>query len=245
MPPMQRYVSDELHHFVGGKLDGKPEEAYAILTTILQDKRLLRGTHGETPGLTFDINWGGSLLDENFVVPAATCFCDIPADDLHIHVQNYGPFGLSFKKQDLVEWGARPVIYVPLYDRDEQSIYGRGLLRDIEEIYKGHQRLVVDQIPKDSMPESRVVGAAPSSSGHASELLQDLVTKHLLAFIKPFNTELPDGHSEQYYLEREWRLVADFPFELNQVRRVFLPEAYAGRLRKDVPAYCGQVTFTE
>lgn len=64
-------------------------------------------------------------------------------------------------------------------------------------------------------------------------------------FVKYFDPALADDAPANYYMEREWRVLGDLAFTLEEVRRVVLPEAFAGALRKDVPEYVGQVSFSE
>lgn len=64
-------------------------------------------------------------------------------------------------------------------------------------------------------------------------------------FAKVFDPRLPDDDPANYYMEREWRVHGDVAFALEEVRRVVLPEGYAPALRKDVPEYVGQVSFSE
>ncbi len=45
--------------------------------------------------------------------PDVVCFCDIPPDDLEVHVGKYGRFGVAFAKHTLIIRGACPVFYIP------------------------------------------------------------------------------------------------------------------------------------
>ena len=42
-----------------------------------------------------------------------------------------------------------------------------------------------------------------------------------------------------------WRVIGDVKFTLSDVHRVFMPEHYAERFRKDLPNYTGQLTFSD
>jgi hypothetical protein len=46
-------------------------------------------------------------------------------------------------------------------------------------------------------------------------------------------------------MEREWRISGNLNFALEDVHRVVIPEAYARRLRAEVPDYFGQTSFVD
>ncbi|WDT79667.1 MAG: hypothetical protein MPW14_21460 [Candidatus Manganitrophus sp.] len=46
-------------------------------------------------------------------------------------------------------------------------------------------------------------------------------------------------------MEREWRILGNLHFTLQDIRRIILPESYAPRLREELPKYIGQITFVE
>jgi hypothetical protein len=72
--------------------------------------------------------------------------------------------------------------------------------------------------------------------------LSDL--KSLCCFFSLRVCERNNGYqSENYYMEREWRMIVNLQFNISDVRRVFLLERYVVNFRKDVPAYCGQLNF--
>ena len=75
--------------------------------------------------------------------------------------------------------------------------------------------------------------------------LQCFLDFHIFSFLKFFNHNLSDAHKENYYFEREWRVVGRIQFNMEDVRRVLIPERYSRRFRDDCPNYCGQVTFIE
>jgi hypothetical protein len=52
------------------------------------------------------------LSDESMYATRVVCFCDIPLDVLEIHVSKFSRFGLSFKKEFLLQRGANPVSYI-------------------------------------------------------------------------------------------------------------------------------------
>jgi hypothetical protein len=75
--------------------------------------------------------------------------------------------------------------------------------------------------------------------------LQKFLDFHIFSFLKFFNHNLTDEHEKNYYFEREWRVVGRVRFDMEDVRRILIPERYSKQFRDDCPDYCGQVTFTE
>jgi hypothetical protein len=65
----------------------------------------------------------------------------------------------------------------------------------------------------------------------------------VFAFVKCFDETRADDDNENYYMEREWRVLGDVAFSLEDVSRVILPEEFAKRCRADVLGYYKQVTF--
>src|SRR5574341_1076715 len=113
MAAIQRYISKELTHFVGRKLRKDPERQYALLVRILKNGWLTSPPHKHGLGgsiLTVDLK--AKLSKNAMFSPQVICFCDIPLDDLEIHMEKYGHFGLAFSKRFLVRRGANPVFYI-------------------------------------------------------------------------------------------------------------------------------------
>ena len=63
----------------------------------------------------------------------------------------------------------------------------------------------------------------------------------IFSFLKFFDHALTESHPENYYLEREWRVLGNVPFTLEDISRVILPASYAERFRSDVAEYHGQI----
>jgi hypothetical protein len=107
--PVQRYVSDELTHFVGRAL-GCDEARYDLLVKILRKGLLTKPSHD--PRFDPFMHRNAKICEDEMYNPKVVCFCDIRVDDLAIHSKKYGKFGLSFKKSTLVKKGANPVFYI-------------------------------------------------------------------------------------------------------------------------------------
>jgi len=111
---LQRYVSNDLSHFVGRDLLGRPETQYERLKAILGDGSLRRPRQpDEAEGTRYAVRVDaeGSISKNEMYFGTAVCFCDI-REDLRIHVGKYGPFGLAFPKGFLIDSGASPVFYI-------------------------------------------------------------------------------------------------------------------------------------
>ncbi len=107
----QRYVSNELTHFVG---KGKTEdEQYDILVNkVLRAGWLTYPPHDHARPRSLALDLSQAISADKSLKYEVVCFCDIPESDLAIHVSKYSKFGLAFKKEFLIAKGACPVFYV-------------------------------------------------------------------------------------------------------------------------------------
>ena len=144
-------ISNELFHFVGHSGPKDDEANYEILLKILNAKCVSHPPHRNDWGdFGFTVNMEKSLVRGELIKPKATCYADIPFDCLSIHINKYGRFGLSFPRDLLIKYGARPVIYVPLSDNDWMPPHGTTLLEQIESVYKAYDELIVSKyFPKN------------------------------------------------------------------------------------------------
>lgn len=244
MGKLQRYVSDELTHFVGR---GLHEEAqFRLMVRILEEGHLSPPPHDPEPRGRVTIDPDGRVSRNEAYEPEAVCFCDIPVGDLDIHIQKYSPFGLAFRKPFLVERGASPVFYVAGASRTLRRDLRAG--KDAEttradyfdEMVRAYHQLRAEA-------EKALVRLPPGAPerGHHEALLRlaDFLDFEVWSYLKFFEYPLHDEDPENYYMEREWRLLGALRFSLDDVRRVILPESYAREFRKTFPGYHGQIIF--
>lgn len=231
------YTSSEFYHFVGRGSLGDNEVTYELLLKVIDDRCISHAPHEKGWGLTqYTRDLSKGILDEELIKPTITCYCDIPFEHLGIHVSKYGPFALSFKREYVIRYGARPVIYIPLQEGDHWSPYGGALLKELEQKYKGFMEHVVLPIDKEKF-SSHGVGKKTDDADEASTWLSCVIEKDILAFIKPFNSELSDSHPQNYYMEREWRKYGNLRFEPSNVQKILVPDDYLERLRDERSEY--------
>lgn len=231
MELIQRYVSKELTHFVGRH---RPEEErFDLLLDIIRSGWLL---HRDVGG-TIKINTNADGLEE-MVIPGITCFADIPINDLSLHMEKYSNFGLAFKKDFLVEKGANPVFYLAtngmVSEENQKQTREKYFKQNIRK-YFSHIQNIKQEI-KENGTEKEL---------HTIEQIDTLLVKHIFAYLKPFDASKTDADEENYYLEREWRIVGDVQFTLTDITRILIPERYGKQLREKLPNYYGQISFTE
>jgi hypothetical protein len=92
MTHAQRYVSNELSHFVGR---GKAEEdaQYDILVNkILKTGWLTYPPHDISRPRSLGLDFSSLISDDKALLYEVVCFCDIPDSDLGIHVNKYSKF---------------------------------------------------------------------------------------------------------------------------------------------------------
>lgn len=231
----QRYISNELTHLVGGKLESY-EEQYNILIKILEEGYITYPPHERKDLNARELitNYTADFTKNEMYVSSMVCFCDIPVSDLSIHINKYSPFGLSFDKTFIAHKGGGPVYYVPktaapVWPVGQDSGQNRGHVFDqnIKECY----HLLDDLICANNVWSDR------------TRIVQSFLSTTMFAYTKCFDHTLMDKHDDNYYFEREWRILGNLRFNIRDIRRIIIPETYAAKFRKDFPDYCGQLTF--
>lgn len=244
----QRYVSDELTHFVGRTLreevgddEEREERRYELLSKVLRTGELLAigpwlGDPEKRPKVSRSVSWDPTQDLTGMFTASVVCFCDIPVDDVRIHMDKYSEFGLAFSREFLLQNGANPVLYLA----NDAVIDDTGQAN--EDLFNEEVRHAVEFLQALVFTEQEGTEVPKRLSDEAMRLHTFLMV-HLFPLIKPFRGDLEDEHPNNFYMEREWRLHGDLDFELDDVRRVYVPERFARRLREDLPEYFGQVTF--
>jgi hypothetical protein len=234
MTESQRYGSTELSHFVGRGLASDDERFDLLL-------RILRGGHltprpGGMAGSSF-LNTAGTFRNETLYGIDCVCFCDIPLADLHVHIQKYSRFGLSFNKSFLLPLGVNPVFYVGV-DTPLRTGLGKSSRSD------QFQRVIIqlEQIEAELHDRMALVPELKQLYSNLTDV-NHFLRAYVFGFSKPFDESRRVTDPDNYYMEREWRVHGDIRFALPDVRRVFLPELFAERLRRDLPQYHGQLHF--
>lgn len=253
---MQRYVSHDLAHFVGR--GQAPEQQYATLLQILRSGWLTHPPHNPRISGNLSVNPTARLSRNDMYAPEVVCFCDIPLDDVGIHVGKYSAFGIAFPRHFIVQAGGAPVRYVPgsakirvmsdlppleLAERIRQ--HGAEAALDVVTMAAHFDKTVREY--HALMPHCqelvRQQEQLPGVQGTFRRIveLQRFFDFYVFSFVKFFDPDLPDDHPDNYYLEREWRVVGNVPFTLADVSHVLVPAAYERRLRADLPDLRGKV----
>lgn len=231
-----QYASAELFHFVGHSSPDDDERNYGTLGLVLQSGCISHPPHDHGWGaVSYTENCAGRLETEELIVPTVTCYADIPFEALSTHVSKYGKFGVALPRSLLVQYGARPVMYIPFRQDDWRSIHGLTLLRDIEAIVKGFDEQVYAKQGCDS--GSRRLGQPPDTPESAISNIKGMIFKEFLAFIKPFNSEIRPTDKNNFYMEREWRKYGNMQFGPAQVSRLVVAKGYKERAHSDYPEY--------
>ena len=238
---MTKYFSNELFHFVGKSAPQDDERNFKTLKSILSSGYVSHPPHRPGPGeTTVHIDLTKELSTEELIVPTVVCFCDIPVEHLSLHMQKYGRFGVALDKAYLIHEGARPVMYIPFQSDNHRSVAGKALLSNLKAVYQGFREHIYD---KANLPHLRthVQGARPTSAAGAASALDSVLARDLIAFLKPFNSEIPEDHPDYYYAEREWRKYGNQVVTPETVRRVIVPDRFVTQLEKDFPQYAGKI----
>lgn len=194
----QNYISDKLTHFIGRKLTNQNSK-YDLLVKILNDKQLSPPPHVNGLGSAVKMSPKNKISDNDLYQPYMICFCDIPDNNLKIHTEKYSCFGISFSKNFIVNNGGRPVFYIP----KNSEIANR-----FDNIFKKHERIFTN---------------IPSVTD--IDLFQ-FFSYDIFGYIVFYDHNLPDEHPENYYFEREWRIIGSLNFTLKDIKSIYIPRKY-------------------
>jgi hypothetical protein len=189
----------------------------------------------------------------------AVYFCDIPVADFAIHTAKYSAFGLSFLKSFLIKQGANPAFYIagdsviPPDHPGAKVLFPDPAKRPdpltraelMERLIKDHL-VSSNRLTSEAFRERYDHGPTPKGTVlWTAPMLDSMIRSHFLSFCVPFDSQRDDTDEKNFYMEREWRVIGDVKFKLEDVCRVILPGRYAKRFRQDLPGYFGQITFPE
>jgi len=228
MIPTQRYISNELFHFVAK--DKKESEQYETFKKILDEHKLGIGNpHFKT--VKFDDK--KSLSSNEAYIPDMVCFSDIPLGDIKLHIKKYSSFGISFLKRYLITKGANPVWYI-----SKNSTLGPNPNDSWTKNCDYH-----DEKHKDVQQLEKYM---KNNKSFDDRLKNEILCYFLriFSFMKFFEAEKEDSDKKNYYMEREWRLCGVLNFEsIDNIHRIILPKSFVKQFKKDFPDYLGQISY--
>lgn len=236
----QRYISKELFHFVGRGFE--QDHQFQLLLKILGEGWITHPPHNPNISGNLHINTSTQIGNNEMYTPEIVCFSDIPIQDIRIHINKYSAFGLSFSKQFIASKGGVPVHYVPqngavreLYETVSTADYFNRMLAEYREVFRIFWDL------------ARQVDPQPGVSGLFKRVidLQRFFDFHIFSYFKFFDHMLDDDHEDNYYFEREWRVVDNVQFSLSDIKTILMPTRFSERFREKYPQYSGQVHFLD
>jgi Putative abortive phage resistance protein AbiGi, antitoxin len=247
----QSYVSKELTHFVGRRLheERRYDEQYELLIRILKDGWLLADPENRNklyPWPTenaFVLNIESVTEDvyQPVFKPHAVCFCDIPFDHLDIHMSKYGSFGLSFLKSFLIEKRASPVFYCAKNSKVISTLHANRESYFQEQLNRYRRLFPIRNELYDLLEKNMDEDTFQRFMLDAMELYEFL-GYYVFGHTKFFDDAAGYEDPNNFYMEREWRVLGNVRFELSNVYRVILPERYAERFHEELPHYPGCLT---
>jgi hypothetical protein len=248
----QRYISSELTHFIGRGLD--KEKQFSILLKIISEGIISHPPHTKNVEGNIIFNKNTSFSSNQMYNPQVICFCDIPLMDLTIHIEKYSQFGISFKKYFLISNGATPVFYVPKTSRvkiprvptDKELEEMRITQINKTEYYETDKGLFFDEMIRNYHTLFQHISQCINPTEPTWRIKFDVrhfFDFYIFSFIKFYDPSLPENHCDNYYFEREWRILGNLIFEKKDIYRIILPCNYAEKFHKECQDYIGQITL--
>lgn len=117
---MRSYINNSLVHWTGrGKSD---DEAFSILEKIINSRILL---------LSYCPNY--TKLPESVATKTMmVCFTDLPLNLSAEHCKDFGCFGIGFSKEQMIIYGANPVLYTTKIQSERMKVFTNLLVKFAE-----------------------------------------------------------------------------------------------------------------
>lgn len=173
--------------------------------------------------------------------PKCICFADIPPDELKIHMDKYGDFGIAFHKSFLIEKGANPVFYI----EDNSSTYKWNISSGKYELTKRtnyYQECCSKTIFYFFQQYLRCCKNSEELRD-TWEILYFLI--NVFSHFKVWNNSLEENHPDNYYFEREWRATNNINFQLSDIVMIIIPKTCEKQFKIDFPEYTGEFKFID
>lgn len=259
------YISNKLCHFVGRALQ-TDKEKFELLIKIIKGGMLFANMyHPDRPEILMNTRYNGERAGEVFEKIDCVCFCDIPDNALGIHTKKYGKFGIGVNKHYLASKGAHPVMYIPMnYDIKEisETDLPKNPMEYLNMLAKRNNSMLqfltmVNQCyqpfsiplkilkqngyePYIKLLDSDVINAIQDNKSHQILFAQTIAVTDLLSYIKLFDETLSPDDENNYYMEREWRILCSVEFDLKDVDTLYLPSKdYEKYFLNEFPDYAG------
>lgn len=242
------------------------DQQFELLIKILNECWVTHVPHNPNISGNLSVNPNVAISKNEMYSPQITCFTDIPIQDLSIHMQKYSPFGISFSKDFIAKAGGAPVHYIPQGSNVKRSkkLNADDYVKFMEEGERGnfienlYENISSAQYFDEMLREyhllfnifreqSKKIDPQPGVSGLFKRVLdlERFLSFHIYSYFKFFDHTLSDDDPDNYYFEREWRVVGNVRFDLADVKTVFFPQKYAKRFRNECSLFLGQVIFTD
>lgn len=217
----------------------------------------------------FEVNVDAAMDSNTFVDAEMVCFCDIPYDPIEhfrIHTDKYQRFGIAFKREFLIKQGANPVFYIancaatPLRvagDGESSDLFADASIKSLItnswnrcDFMGELSRRLFKTIELSRATWEKQAAEYPGGTTDARTLKVHLyeaidfpvgLFAYVFGYTKFFDPRLSDEDPQNFYMEREWRVLGRVRFKTQDVARLFAPPAFAARLRDDVPGYAGPI----
>jgi hypothetical protein len=217
-------VSHILWHFTGGNREGGPKpikDSFEILKAILISKTLKRGSQKET--LSFNSPLKSDKNGVTWNTGSVVCLADIPIQSLSYHASHYGRVAIGFKRQSAIQAGFTPVLYCS--DKSAAMLKWIKIKRGSEALSDYLHKSVrltkeIDSIVSSDMPDVHVEIVEALSSTLKGEL------EDFERLFKNYSLKAEhSAHIDRILNEREWRLLNDYKFDIDDISMIIVPEA--------------------
>jgi hypothetical protein len=119
------------------------------------------------------------------------------------------------------------------------SIYTALMVVDWIETWYGFEEHVVADVRGLKLVHKMKV--RPPDKNHAIDRANTILCEEFFGFLKVFNADLSDSHTDYFLMEQEWRILNTLPFTVNEVHCIYAQKEYIEQLAFDRPEYRGKI----